>query len=345
MSVLAHVVYNGPMANEPAATQALHYILTSSDDTARAFLEMLHPAGIKFEHGDIWSETGDAESRPDLTIQDKKGEIRILVENKFWAGLTEAQPVRYLGQLPEDGPSALLFIVPIFRRDEVWGKIKSRCQEAGIVCGDDNSQDGLRWMEIHPQKKILITSWRYMLDQLLNNCDSGRDDIIQLKGLIETVNDDWRPFENHELNKVNLGRLKDYRNLIDNVTEKLKERKIADTKGLNRFTIKGEPGRYLKLHDKFDVGLIIRSGLCSKSGGITIFWCYCYKGKVSKSGLEGQLQKIPSVFKDALAVGKDVYIPIRLKANVDIDKNSEDAAKQIIDIADKLKEMTADHDG
>ncbi len=46
MSVLAHVVLGGALQNEPAATQALNYILNSDKDRdiARAFVEMLRDA-------------------------------------------------------------------------------------------------------------------------------------------------------------------------------------------------------------------------------------------------------------------------------------------------------------
>ena len=41
MSVLAHVVLGGALQNEPAATQALAYILNSKPDIARTFVGML----------------------------------------------------------------------------------------------------------------------------------------------------------------------------------------------------------------------------------------------------------------------------------------------------------------
>lgn len=43
MSVLAHVVLNGPIDSEPAATQAFAHILDSSPDIARAFIGILSP--------------------------------------------------------------------------------------------------------------------------------------------------------------------------------------------------------------------------------------------------------------------------------------------------------------
>lgn len=99
----------GSLPSEPAATQALAHILNASPDIARAFLGMLRQADIEFELGHIQAELGHEDICPDLTIHDDHGRVRAFVENKFWAGLTDAQPVSYLGDLPEDLPAALLF--------------------------------------------------------------------------------------------------------------------------------------------------------------------------------------------------------------------------------------------
>ena len=107
-SVLAHVVLGGSLPSEPAATQALTFILNSSPDIARSFLGILLK-NSKFEDfklGHIKAELGHEDGRPDLTIYDGCGRVRIFIENKFWAGLTDAQPVSYLKGLPSDPPSA-----------------------------------------------------------------------------------------------------------------------------------------------------------------------------------------------------------------------------------------------
>ena len=129
MSVLAHVVLGGTLQNEPAATQALAYILRSSPDIARAFVGMLQEANIEFDPGRIEAEQEHEEARPDLRIHDGDGRVRVFVENKFWAGLTDAQPVSYLEDLPEDLPSALMFIVPEQRVPTVWSELKERCRQ------------------------------------------------------------------------------------------------------------------------------------------------------------------------------------------------------------------------
>ncbi len=120
MSVLDFIVRKRGLPAEPVATQALAYIM-KQQEIAKKFLVFLHEqSGIQFEYGSIHPELKHGESIPDLTITDQDGQIRVLVENKFWAGLTDSQPIKYLERLPEDLHSALLFIVPKARMTTVW---------------------------------------------------------------------------------------------------------------------------------------------------------------------------------------------------------------------------------
>ena len=132
MSVLAHVVLRLGRS-EPAVTQALAHILQEWPDLAKAFVKL---ANFTFELGHIESEIGtDDRGIPDLTIHDAAANIRILVENKFWAGLTDHQPVDYLRQLPDDINCSLLFIVPDRRIDTIWRVLKDRCHDESVGLG------------------------------------------------------------------------------------------------------------------------------------------------------------------------------------------------------------------
>ena len=143
MSVLAHVVLNGSVPSEPAATQALTHILNSSPDIARSFVSILRPTKVDFEPGHIKAELAHEDSRPDLTIHDIHGRVRAIVENKFWAGLTDAQPVSYLRDLPDDPPASLLFIVPQRRVATVWNELKLRCTQEGLEREDIPGESNL----------------------------------------------------------------------------------------------------------------------------------------------------------------------------------------------------------
>ena len=99
MSLLSHVVL-GSLRPEPAATQALAYLLNTSDELAQAFNGLLDIGGFDFEPGRVETEFSHENGIPDLTIHDSDGRIRLFaVENKFLTGLTEKQPVFYLKNL------------------------------------------------------------------------------------------------------------------------------------------------------------------------------------------------------------------------------------------------------
>ena len=83
MSLLAYLVpriaSNGA---EPAATQALAYLLNASPDLAEAFVNVVARAGIPaFAPGRIAAEEQHGDNAPDLTIRDADGIVRVLVES------------------------------------------------------------------------------------------------------------------------------------------------------------------------------------------------------------------------------------------------------------------------
>ena len=123
-SLLGYLISRIGASPEPAATQALAYILRSSEDVGKAFATLVSQTGVTpVQTGRIAAEERYGDCIPDLTITDTADAVRIFVENKFWAGLTEAQPGAYLNELPAEG--VLLFIVPHRRIPSVWGELKA----------------------------------------------------------------------------------------------------------------------------------------------------------------------------------------------------------------------------
>ena len=137
MSVLAHLVAS---RGEPGVTQALAYILNQQPDIVQAFVNLLGAADIRFKpRHRVESERGDdgqrIPGRPDMKIYDSRGQLRVLVENKFWAGLTNSQPVDYLKMLPECMSSGLLFVVPGDHVGHIWSILKDAMPQRGPCSG------------------------------------------------------------------------------------------------------------------------------------------------------------------------------------------------------------------
>ena len=70
---------------------------------------------------------GTKGERLDLVAYDAGGSERVLIEAKFWAGLTDNQPNTYLARLLRAGePAVLLFVAPEQRLVTVWTEIRGR---------------------------------------------------------------------------------------------------------------------------------------------------------------------------------------------------------------------------
>lgn len=339
MSVLAHVVLGGPQQSEPAATQALAYILSSSPDIARTFVELLRDANVEFEPGRIEAELAQEEdSRPDLTIHDTDGRVRVLVENKFWAPLTAAQPVSYLRDLPEDPPSALMFIVPEQRATTVWSELEDRCGDAELEWADTPPKSIV--MRARVDGKIMsVVSWEYVLERLLEAArserhDAVRDDILQLQGLASRMNlEAFLPLRDGEApDREAARRLINYIGLINRVVNELVSTEIVDVKGLNRTATFDYIGRYFRVHGEFVLWLGISFEVW-RDQGISPLWLSFSR----KTGVVADhFKATPELFKDVRSLKDGLYVPIRLKIGVEREKVVEDAVAQIERIAGKV---------
>ena len=337
MSVLAHVVLGGALQNEPAATQALAYILKSSPDTARAFVGMLRDAGIEFEPGRVEAELEYEESQPDLTIHDSEGRARVFVENKFWAGLTEAQPVAYLRHLPEDPPSALMFIVPEQRVTTVWRELRDRCSEAGLEWADVAGNRAYIG-----SKTMLVASWGHVLERLLDAAHSGGHDdlgrdILQLRGLTNRMDAEaFLPLRRDEVTDQEIvRRLINYSDLILEVIDELEHIGVASKKGFNVGHGFHYTGRYFGVRDKFQLWLGVHFKYW-RDTGITPLWCDFKSEAVITAD---HFKANPELIADAIFYDeRRLYVPIRLKIGVERHMVIRDAAAQIMQITDHLLE-------
>ena len=73
-------------------------------ETRASFIGILRGCGIDLAESLHFRTqvTGDDATRPDLVGKDQAGREVLLIEAKFWAGLTENQPVSYLERLTTD---------------------------------------------------------------------------------------------------------------------------------------------------------------------------------------------------------------------------------------------------
>ena len=124
-TVFGHLVHQFATHPENLATEALSFILRSSPAASCAFTEFIRQIGFDCP-GSLHVETqrgGQDQSIPDMKCLDDKGLLRVVIENKFWAGLTENQPVTYIRELLAGVAALVLFVVPKTRLELVWNEI------------------------------------------------------------------------------------------------------------------------------------------------------------------------------------------------------------------------------
>jgi len=193
VSLLAHIVLDGRSSDEPAVTRALAYVLRSLPCVTGAFLDPLchnHVDDFNLGHARLDGSVSDGTGRPDLVIRDESGRARVVIENKFWAPLTEHQPVSYLRHLPDDQSGALLFVAPAERIPTLWDELTQRLGNEGFALIDEHEQDDVKSATVGPrgQRVLLITSWTRVLDVLQSAAEKQRRpellcDLTQLRGL------------------------------------------------------------------------------------------------------------------------------------------------------------------
>ena len=320
MRLLAQVIFAGNIQPEPAATRALAHILNASTGVAQAFLDVFRTAGVEIELGRIVPEIALDELEggvPDLTVFDALWTRRLLVENKFWAGLTKKQPVSYLDALPKEG-SALLFIVPSERVSVVWKELRARCSEEKMILGDDSSENGTTWVGVGA-RTLLITSWDNVLAKLqlrakADGLEEIEQDIIQLYDLAKQMDSEAiLPLRADEVTDQAIPRrLDNYVDLALAIAKRISSQATADK--LISGTYDHEIGRYIRYGESFDLWLGISIPVWRKRG-VSPLWCHVAKDSladagVARSTLETRL-KLPRDFVYDTTNG--LYIPVQLK--------------------------------
>ena len=255
-TLLAHIV---PLygKTELVATEALRYILQQSESARNALESMMVDAGV--EVGSLsrfqTEATGEEGERVDLVCYDEAGAERVLVEAKFWAGLTDNQPNTYLARLPEEGHSVLLFVAPVQRMETLWPELCERAQKDEQYKLAVLSESGdLRNVAVEgSERKMMLTSWRAVLERMVSRANIAGDaaavrDIEQLLGLAERMDSDaFLPIHSDELAQEFPRRILNLANLIDDATQKVVSYDWADASSLRSTSQRYGYGRYFRL--------------------------------------------------------------------------------------------------
>lgn len=349
MRALSHVIFSLNVKPEPAATRALGHILKSSPGLAQEFLNIFENAGIELEFGRVATEVvlpGAEQARSDLAVYDAAGTLRLLVENKFWAGLTDAQPVSYLNALPEED-SALLFIVPAERLHVIWNELTARCANAGMILGEQAPMNDVTWVHVNT-RTLLITSWHHVLAMLqlrahVDGLHQEECDITQLNDLAMQMDwDAFLPLRAKEVtNQAISKRLVNYIDLALTIVQSLN---LQDNVGeIANGTNDREVGRYFQYQEAFQMWLGV-SNLAWKECGVTPIWCFVDNENFPDiDALRLSLEEALELsWHNFYASDYGLYIPLLLTLGVEIDAVTEDVVAQVNQIAEILLDHHAE---
>jgi hypothetical protein len=255
-TLFGHLVQRFSSSPENLATESLAFILNRSTVAMNGFRNLLStyqitiPASITIET----QSTGADASTPDMVGKDNQGNILFLGETKFWAGLTDNQPVSYLHRLMETGGQALVVISPEIRMPTLWAELIHRVAKAELLYARPTGDETNRYqIVIETQVKMILVSWRMILNAIRHQLENENEvtmlsNLDQLRGLCDRMDTTaFLPLTSEEITGTAPRRIQQYYDIIDEVIEKLRAEKIASLGGYKATGSRVGYCRYMKI--------------------------------------------------------------------------------------------------
>jgi hypothetical protein len=279
--------------NENVATEALAFIVRSSECARSGLMKLLHgiapelPTSLRFDTQHSFDiEQSEGSARPDMWGFDG-ATPRVLIENKFWAGLTVNQPVEYLRKLAAiPAPGLLLMVVPDARQETVSRECLRCIAAAGLTCSTRNRPSGVYRADtidigdaLAVKPTLAITSWVKLLSAIeaeLTDEPERRNDLRQLRALCDAADEEYAPFTTMELTNQ---RTASFFLHLNAVVQKVVDLGVSETflsiAGVKPQHFWDAHGRYLKFPTAMGVGAWFGTHLRLWRGrGTTPLWLY-----------------------------------------------------------------------
>lgn len=250
-TVFSHIIQKRlSQENENIATDALAFILNAHSSALDGLLKVLRGISPDIPNLHFRTQHTIENARPDMWGFDGDSP-RVYIENKFWAGLTDNQPVKYLHHLSEcQQPSILLFVVPEARQESVWRELIKRLGEAEITTSSTSDSIGIvRSVLTDSGSFLALTSWEKLLEIIESELSDDFDavnDLHQLIALCGAANvNAFQPFSSEDLSDQRTPSLIfQIQDIVESAIEVAVTEKTIITEGLNKQINNERIGRY-----------------------------------------------------------------------------------------------------
>lgn len=237
---------------EPIATKGLAYILQQYPAAREALQQFLKANGIDCQR---FASAGHEESlesagRVDIACKNMAGSYALLIEGKFWAGLTDNQPNNYLQTLGNDEKSALLFVGP----DKRFELLRVELSEK-IAVRDYPPLSGnmpLACSKLPGRPSVLLSSWRSIGGVIRGRFEAdsnraGANDLEQIMSLADMQDSNAiLPFHAEELSNLEIAkRQMDFADLAIKIADKALQKPLVTGERLRTTATAYGYGRYL----------------------------------------------------------------------------------------------------
>jgi hypothetical protein len=285
------------------------------------------------------------ESRPDLATFGPDGALTAFLEAKFWAGLTDAQPVDYLRRLGQSGGKVLLFIVPEERMASVSFNLAERARAASIPLTSQPRGGEALSVTTPTGSRMIVVSWRTLLTTLRSGCERAEDrrgvaDLDQLAGLVERFEaDGFAPMSPAELTDLSMPRrVRALAALVQAVIAKGEARKLISRAGTRPTHDWTSAGRYMGLpHGYAWIGVDHDAWAQYQSTPLWLWFPATEWGRASD--VRRALQSWEATNPRRLYVNEDesVSVPLFVRPGTEQDEVVEDLLRQLANVDGALE--------
>ncbi len=341
-SLLAHLYSRIRGSQEDVATLALQYIVSRSTSLNAEFSRILYNAlksNADYKLNYVCQSVGENGERPDIAGIDLNGREQILCESKFYAGLTENQPIAYLNRLQQNGAIGLVFICPALRKTTLWSKLLELCKDREVIEVDECcvAVDGVR---------MAIIVWNDIVESLRHTASSEAvevlPDIYQLDGFCKLMDSEaFIPFSMEDLGSDVARKEERFYRVVDELIDFIKKDKslYPSTKGVKATAYRQGYARGIRIREYWIVVNYDRELWLNPSTAETPFWVTIRSGREWK-----QYDYIFRAFKRVSALeqcikGGIVYLALYPELYGTIDEIVASMKEQIMMYIDFVEEM------